>query len=218
MKILELFPDLRKNGTVLCLGAHSDDIEIGCGGTLQQLAASSENLTIHWVVMSASGIREQEARASAKDYLSQVAHSELVIKNFRNGFFPYIGAEIKEFFETLKSLPRPDLILTHYHRDLHQDHRTVGELTWNTFRDHLILEYEIVKYDGDLGSPNLFVPLDRSHIAAKTSGLNRHFGSQHDKQWFSTDTFEGLSRLRGVQCNSATGLAEAFYCRKAVLG
>jgi LmbE family N-acetylglucosaminyl deacetylase len=218
MKTLELFESLRNGGSVLCLGAHSDDIEIGCGGTLQKLLAESKNLTVHWVVLSAAGVREEEARASATDYLNAASQSKLTIMNFRNGFFPYHGAEIKEFFETLKALPRPDLILTHYNGDLHQDHRCAAELTWNTFRDHLILEYEIPKYDGDLGSPNLFVPLDESHVRLKTVGLNRHFRSQHDKQWFSATTFEGLGRLRGVQCNSPTGLAEAFYCRKAVIG
>lgn len=218
MKILDLFDSLRDGGTVLCIGAHSDDIEIGCGGTLHKLLEGSSNVTVIWVVLSAHGHREHEARASAEEYFARAGRSELIVKTFRNGFFPYLGPVVKEFFEVLKDQPSPDLILTHYRQDLHQDHRTVSELTWNTFRDHLIVEYEIAKYDGDLGSPNLFVPLEAAQLERKIAGLHRHFGSQLDKQWFSAETFAGLARLRGVQCNSPTGLAEAFYCRKAVIG
>lgn len=217
MKSLSLINDLRQGGTVLCLGAHSDDIEIGCGGTLLNLLEDSSDVTVNWVVLSASGARKHEAQASANLFLKHAATRNIIIKDFRNGFFPYVATEIKEFVETLKDLPAPDLILTHYDKDMHQDHRIVSELTRNTFRNHLILEYEIPKYDGDTGSPNMFVPLEATHLRSKVSALETYFGSQHDKQWFSSDTFEGLARLRGIQCNSRTGHAEAFYCRKSVL-
>ena len=216
MKALNLINELGNGGTVLCLGAHSDDIEIGCGGTLFKLLESSQGLTVNWVVLSASGPRKQEALDSANHFLAPVKQRNVILKQFRNGYFPYVATEIKEFFETLKDLPRPDLILTHYDQDMHQDHRTVSELTRNTFRDHLILEYEIPKYDGDTGSPNMFVSLEKAHLKSKVAALESYFSSQRDKQWFSADTFLGLSRLRGIQCNSPTGHAEAFYCKKIV--
>ena len=213
-----LLSKLRPGGTVLCLGAHSDDIEIGCGGTLLKLAEQVPGLTVHWVVLCAKGRRAEEARASAEHVLEGVANRQILLEEFRNGFFPYIGAEIKEYFESLKTLESPDVILTHCLHDRHQDHRTVAELTWNTFRDHAVLEYEIAKYDGDLGSPNAFVTLTEGTLAKKIEILDTHFGSQRDKQWFTADTFRGLCRLRGIECNSPTGLAEAFYARKLVLG
>ena len=204
-------------GVVLCLGAHSDDIEIGCGGTIRKLVDQSTGLTVNWVVFSANGIREDEARSSAEQILASTKDSKIEIKNFRNGFFPYVATEIKEFFESIKNLPKPDLIFTHYRNDRHQDHRLISELTWNTFRDHLILEYEIPKYDGDLSSPNMFVTLTHDQLNTKQEHLMKHFKSQHDKQWFTKDTFASLCRIRVIECNSPTGFAEGFYGSKMVL-
>lgn len=204
--------------TLLCLGAHSDDIEIGCGGTVRKIVAASRNLAVHWVVLSANGVRADEARSASADLLTGVEKKTVTLKGFRNGFFPYIGAEIKEFFELLKQSCRPDLILTHCRHDLHQDHRIVSELTWNTFRGHAILEYEIPKYDGDLGSPNAFVTLTEEEVADKVTILDTHFRSQQQKQWFTGDTFRGLCRIRGIECGSPTGFAEGFYARKIVVG
>jgi LmbE family N-acetylglucosaminyl deacetylase len=202
---------------ILCLGAHSDDIEIGCGGTLLKLIDLYPNLHVHWVVLGASGDREQEAMNSARSVLQKVIHKQIIIRGFRDGFFPYKGAEIKEYFETLKSSIDPDLILTHYRHDRHQDHRLVSDLTWNTFRDHLIWEYEIPKYDGDLGSPNLFVHLSEEICSQKIANLFTHFESQSNKGWFTEDTFLSILRIRGVESNSPSKYAEGFYCRKMVL-
>jgi LmbE family N-acetylglucosaminyl deacetylase len=205
-------------GTLLCVGAHSDDLEIGCAGTVRKLVRMNPGLRVDWVVCTASGVREQEARESAKELLARARSANVVLKSFRNGYFHSAVAEIKEFFESLKSLPAPDVILTHYRHDLHQDHRTVAELTWNTFRDHTILEYEVPKFDGDLGAPNVFMTLSAEEVGAKVALLQGHFHSQRDKQWFSGSTFEGLCRIRGIECNSPTGFAEAFYGRKLVIG
>jgi LmbE family N-acetylglucosaminyl deacetylase len=213
MQHVSLIDQLPRGGTVLCLGAHSDDIEIGCGGTVQKLLAARPDLGVHWIVFTARGEREREAKDSATHMLSNAAASSVKIMGFRNGFFPYVAADIKEFFETLKPV-EPHLILTHYRHDLHQDHRVIAELTWNTFRSHLVLEYEVPKYDGDLGSPNVFVDLTEKEIEGKVDVLMRFFKTQHDKQWFTADTFKGLSRLRGIESNSPTGYAEAFYGRK----
>jgi LmbE family N-acetylglucosaminyl deacetylase len=202
---------------VLCLGAHSDDIEIGCGGTLLKLAAHARNVVIHWVVFSAIQERRQEAHDSAAAFLANVAKSTIVLHQFRDGFLPYAGMELKECFEQLKHECSPDLILTHYRNDLHQDHRTISELTWNTFRNHLILEYEIPKYDGDFGSPNVFVPLDRDICQRKIQYLFEYFKTQREKQWFSHELFSAILRLRAMEANATSGYAEAFYCRKLLL-
>jgi LmbE family N-acetylglucosaminyl deacetylase len=199
---------------ILCLGAHSDDIEIGCGGTLLKLIDLYPDLHIHWVVMGASGAREQEASNSAFSFLEHVSNKKIIIRGFRDGFFPYHGAEIKEYFEELKFGIAPDLILTHYRDDRHQDHRLISDLTWNTFRDHLIWEYEIPKYDGDLGSPNLFVQLSEEICHKKVANLFAHFGSQTNKSWFTEDTFFSMLRIRGLESNSPSKYAEGFYCRK----
>jgi LmbE family N-acetylglucosaminyl deacetylase len=201
---------------VLCLGAHSDDIEIGCGGTLLKLMDLYPNLTIYWVVLGASGQREQEALASADSFLEGIDRKQVIVKGFRDGFFPYIGMEIKEYFEELKRDVSPDLILTHYRHDRHQDHRLISDLTWNTFRDHLIWEYEIPKYDGDLGSPNVFVHLNEAICRRKIGHLFEHFGTQANKGWFTEDTFLSILRLRGIESNAPERYAEAFYCRKTV--
>jgi LmbE family N-acetylglucosaminyl deacetylase len=202
---------------VLCLGAHSDDLEIGCGGTILKLAEGDTPLDITWVVFSANEERRSEATESANVFLERVAKKEVMVNDFRDGFFPYIGGEIKEYFETLKKRLSPDLILTHYRHDLHQDHRVISELTWNTFRNHFILEYEIPKYDGDLGSPNAFVQLDESTSRRKIETILAFFQTQEHRHWFSADLFMSLLRLRGMESAAPTGYAEAFYCRKMVL-
>ena len=214
---LSLGASARPPRTLLCLGAHCDDIEIGSGGTVLRLAEHYPELQVYWVVLSSSPVREKEARTSADRFLRGIRHKEIVIKDFRNSFFPFVGAQIKEYFEELKRQVSPDLVLTHTRGDLHQDHRLTCELTWNTFRDHLILEQEIPKYDGDLGAPNVFVPLEAAHCEAKVSTILEAFTSQHDHPWFTRETFMALMRLRGVESNSPSGYAEAFYCRKAVL-
>jgi LmbE family N-acetylglucosaminyl deacetylase len=196
---------------VLAIGSHADDIEIGCGGTLLHLARTVDELEVRWVVLSASGDRADEARASAAAF-----GVELDVQGFRDAFFRY-GGEVKEFFEELKGRFEPDLVLTHHDADRHQDHRLVAELTWNTFRDHLILEYEIPKYDGDLGTPNVFVPLEEEVARRKVELLLESFPSQRGKRWFTDDLFMGLMRLRGMECNAPGGLAEAFYARKLSL-
>lgn len=202
---------------VLCLGAHADDIEIGCGATVLQLVAARPQALFHWVVFSADEEREREARHSASLFLSSTARHQVVVKRFRDGFFPYVGAEIKECFEQLKREVSPDVIFTHYRGDRHQDHRLISELTWNTFRDHLILEYEVPKYDGDLGSPNCYVPLDEAVCRMKTDYLVATFKSQLAKRWFSADTFRGLLRIRGIEAGAPAGYAEAFYAHKLVV-
>ena len=203
---------------VLCLGAHCDDLEIGCGGTILKLAESPNPPEFTWVVFSSDPVREAEAMRSARTFLRGAAQSRIVIQNFRDGFFPYDGGRLKEAFEELKTIVSPDLVVTHYRDDRHQDHRMVSELTWNTFRDHLIVEYEIPKYDGDLGSPNLFVPLDDTVCRRKIDVILTTFVSQKDKRWFSEEVFRALLRLRGTECNAVSNYAEAFYCRKLVLG
>ena len=202
---------------VLCLGAHADDLEIGCGGTILKLASGGRPLAVTWVVWSAEGTRHQEARDSAELFLSQAKSKTVALKAFRDGFFPYQGQEIKEEFEALKTRLSPDLIFTHFRDDLHQDHRLISELTRNTFRHQLILEYEIPKYDGDMGAPNLFVELDASLARQKVAAILDNFPSQAGKQWFDEDLFFALLRLRGMECAAPAKYAEGFYCRKAVL-
>jgi LmbE family N-acetylglucosaminyl deacetylase len=201
---------------ILCLGAHSDDIEIGCGGTVLKLLGESDSVSVYWVVLGASGEREEEARKSADVFLARAKERQVVINRFRDGFFPYVGYEIKEYFESLKGLVTPDVVFTHYRQDLHQDHRLVSDLTWNTFRNHLVLEYEIPKYDGDLGVPNFFVHLPRATASLKTQQLLRCFRTQAGRAWFTENTFLSLMRLRGVESNAPEEFAEAFHCRKIV--
>jgi LmbE family N-acetylglucosaminyl deacetylase len=202
---------------VLCLGCHSDDIEIGCGGTILRLAEQHPGSVFHWVVFSAIGERKDEARRGASLFTESATLSGPVLKEFRDGFMPFVGAEVKEVFEDLKNRFEPDLVLTHYGKDSHQDHRFISELTWNTFRNHLVLEYEIPKYDGDLSQPNFYVPLPDGTFQKKVRYLMDVFQSQQRRQWFQESTFLGLMRLRGVECNAQSGYAEAFHCRKMVL-
>jgi LmbE family N-acetylglucosaminyl deacetylase len=202
---------------VLCLGAHPDDIEIGCGGSLLRLCREHPGTVVHWVVLGAIGPRAEEARAGAERFTAPAAGGEVTVMDFRDGFFPFQGAAIKEFFEDLKERFSPDLIFTHCRADRHQDHRLVSDLTWNTWRDHTILEYEVPKWDGDLGIPNGFVPLSRALAERKVEEILSAFASQRGKPWFTADTFLGLMRLRGNECRAEEGFAEAFHARKLVL-
>lgn len=201
---------------VLCLGAHSDDIEIGCGGTLLRLFAERPDTTARWVVFSAAGKRADEARASAADFLAGARSSEVQLEAFRDGFFPYDGGRVKEAFEAIKAQFQPDVVFTHCRGDLHQDHRIVNELTWNTFRDHLVLEYEIPKFDGDMGRPDTFVRLDTGTAARKTDLIWKHFASQREKHWLTRENLLALMRLRAIECRAPEGFAEAFFGRKIV--
>jgi len=203
--------------SILCLGAHSDDIEIGAGATLLSMQERGIRLEVHWCVLSGSGERENEARASASDFLSAAQRARIEIMSFRDGFFPEQGEAIKSWFEELRERVDPDLILTHRKGDAHQDHRQVYRLTWNTFRDHLILEYEIPKWDGDMGQPNLYVPISASALKRKIDLLITHFGTQRSKQWFDPEAFLGLARLRGMECRAPERYAEAFVGRKLAL-
>jgi LmbE family N-acetylglucosaminyl deacetylase len=202
---------------VLAIGCHADDIEIGCGGTLLRLAAMYPEAEVLWVVLTAEAARADEARRSSADFTAGFGSARVLLGGFRDGFLPYEGGAVKEFFEALKDEIVPDVIFTHQRGDLHQDHRLACELTWNTFRDHLVLEYEIPKYDGDLGAPNVFVHLDEPTVNRKIELLLAHFGSQSDRRWFTDDLFRALLRLRGMESNSPSGQAEAFYSRKLVL-
>ena len=213
MKQISLGPVSR----VLCLGAHSDDIEIGAGGTLLKLAERAGDLEICWVVFSAPGSRADEARLSADDFLSGIGRKQIKIGSFRESYFPSEWPSIKEWLEEIKVNFVPDIVFTHYRDDRHQDHRVLSDLAWNTFRNHLILEYEILKYDGDLGQPNVFVPVSEQLCTRKIELLMKHFQTQSTRHWFTSDTFEAIHRIRGIECVSPTGRAEAFYCRKMLL-
>ena len=202
---------------ILCLGAHSDDIEIGCGAAVLELLAANPDARIVWVVCSGDGPRELEARRSARLFLKGASRSEVVLKGFRDGFFPDQHRPIKEFFEELKRRVSPDLILTHYREDRHQDHRVISDLTWNTWRNHLVLEYEIPKYDGDLGTPNVFVPVSADASRRKVRNLCSVFKTQRNHHWFTREVFLGLMRIRGLECCAPSGYAEAFHSRKAVV-
>jgi LmbE family N-acetylglucosaminyl deacetylase len=202
---------------ILCLGAHADDIEIGCGGTILRLATQYPGCVLHWVVFSALGVREAEARRAAALFAGSTTRKGPLLKTFSDGFMPFVGAEVKVVFEELKQVVSPDVIFTHNRRDAHQDHRLIADLTWNTFRDHWILEYEIPKYDGDLGQPSVFVPLPLEVAQQKVRYLIEAFPSQHSKHWFEEATFLALMHLRGIECRAPSGYAEAFYCHKLVL-
>jgi LmbE family N-acetylglucosaminyl deacetylase len=219
LPMIKLNLNTGKDGSlkVLCLGAHSDDIEIGCGGTILHLIDQYPNCTFYWVVFSAIGARGSEAQQAAEWFAGPQRLERVLLKEFRDGFMPFVGSEVKATFEDLKHSVSPDLILTHQRKDAHQDHRLLSELTWNTFRDHLILEYEIPKYDGDLGQPNVFVSLESHVCDTKVRYLMDAFRSQHSKKWFEESTFRSLMRLRGMECNAPSGYAEAYYCRKLSL-
>lgn len=199
--------------TVLCIGAHCDDIEIGCGATLVRMAREHPKLSFFWAVFAGSSVREQESRAAAAQLLG-VQRVELQYFGFRESYFPSQQDQVKDAFESLKATVKPDLILTHRIEDRHQDHRVLADLTWNTFRSHLILEYEIPKYEGDLGQPNFFVPVSATDLDHKVEMLMRSFSSQHSRSWFTSETFRALARIRGIECAAASGYAEAFHARK----
>lgn len=203
--------------TVLCLGAHADDIEIGCGGTLLEMLAANDGIKVCWVVLSSTPQRAAEAISSAELFLESAAERQIIVEEFRDRFFPCQLESIKEYFDELGRSINPDLIFTHRRDDMHQDHRVVSELTWNTFRDHVVLEYEIPKYEGDLGHPNLFVPLSEAVMQRKVETLMEQFPSQHSRNWFSAETFRALPRIRGLECNAPAGWAEAFHARKLCL-
>lgn len=203
---------------ILCLGAHSDDIEIGCGGTLLRLIRENPSLHVHWVVFG--GQKEQraaEAKASAARFLRGAATSEFVIGQFRDAYMATQYVEVKDFFEAHLKNVKPDLVFTHFRDDRHQDHRLLSDLAWNTWRDHTILEYEILKYDGDLGRPNLYAPIPEDLCRRKIELLMEGFPTQAGRQWFTEDTFWGMLRIRGVEANSPTKFAEAFHARKLVI-
>jgi LmbE family N-acetylglucosaminyl deacetylase len=215
--MLSLSLDLPRNRAprLLVLGAHSDDIEIGCGGTVRFLLERHPGAEVRWVVFAAGdGARAAEARGAAARFLRGAGEVAVETHRFRDGFFPAEFTHLKEVFEALKAGPAPDLVLTHRRLDHHQDHRQLAELTWNTFRDTAVLEYEIPKYDPDLGNPNLFVPLTRAQAEEKVAILMEEFPTQRRRAWFTPDTFTGLMRLRGVQCNAPSGFAEGFHASK----
>jgi LmbE family N-acetylglucosaminyl deacetylase len=201
---------------ILCLGAHPDDIEIGCGGTLLRLTEEMPKASFYWVVFSGDGKRQKEANDSAKAFLETPKVSKIIVKQFKDSYFPFIGDQIKGFFEELKRDISPDMIFTHYGNDAHQDHRLISSLTWNTFRDNFVLEYEIPKFDGDLVTPNLYVPLSDVLVKKKTNLILENFSSQQEKPWFTEDSFMSFLRIRGIECNSQSKYAEAFHCRKIV--
>jgi LmbE family N-acetylglucosaminyl deacetylase len=201
---------------VLCMGAHSDDIEIGCGGAILRIAEQYPDCEFYWVVFNAIGERESEARRAADLFAGARLRSPL-LKTFKDGFMPFVGSEVKAVFENELKQLSPDLVFTHNGNDAHQDHRLICQLTWNTFREHFILEYEIPKYDGDMGRPNLFVPLTQEQYQKKVANIMEAFQTQHGKPWFQPETFLSLMRLRGMECNAPSGYGEAFYCRKVVL-
>ena len=216
--MLKLQPQASHGGPLrlLCIGAHSDDIEIGCGGTVLSWLASMPAVDVTWVVLSADGARKTEARRSARAMLSRAREHSIIIENFRDGFFPAQYPEVKGFLEEVKQDVDPDVVLTHCLHDRHQDHRLIAELTWNTWRDHLVLEYEIPKYEGDLASPNTYVGVPAGLARRKAAHLNRHFSSQRSKDWFVEENFLALMRLRGMESRSPSGFAEAFHARKLV--
>jgi len=203
--------------SILCLGAHSDDIEIGVGGTILSLIASGVKLDVHWCVLSAANVRAEEAHGSALDFLKQAAHCRIEIGSFEDSVFPSQSREIKQWLRDIRDRTVADVVFTHRRDDAHQDHREISALTWNVFRDHLILEYEIPKWDGDLGQPNLYMPLSRAILDRKVALLTEHFATQRSKDWFDAETFQGLARLRGMECRATERYAEAFVMRKGAL-
>jgi len=203
--------------TILCLGAHADDLEIGCGGTVRELVAARPAMEVYWVVLSGDQQRAAEATRCAELFLEKAQRKTITVEGFRDSSFPYVGGKIQEFFRALAKKLDPDLIFTHRREDMHQDHQLVAELTWNNFRKHLILEYEIPKYEGDLGAPNVFMPLSGEACGFKVDTVIDCFVSQHGRPWFTRDALWSLLRLRGLECHSPSRYAEGLYCRKAIL-
>jgi LmbE family N-acetylglucosaminyl deacetylase len=217
MHRIDLFASLERlerPARILALGAHCDDIEIGCGGTILRLADARPRVEVLWAVFCSSATRAQEARASAAAFLQGAAEQRIVVHEFQDAFLPYSGPAVKEAFEALKKDFSPDIVFTHYREDRHQDHRLVSDLTWNTWRDHLILEYEIPKFDGDFGSPNVFSALPRGTLEKKIDLIFEHYRSQAGRQWFTRDLLQAVPRIRGMECVAPDRVAEAFYARK----
>lgn len=217
MHRLSLFTEGEGVRKILALGAHADDVEIGCGGTLLRLLSERSDLEVTWVVFCSTPERAREAEISAERFLERASRRRVIVKSHRDGFLPTEQARVKEEFEELKGQLSPNLILTHFRDDRHQDHRLVSELTWNTWRNHAIWEFEIPKYDGDFGTPNAFFHLSEEIARRKVDLLMEHFGTQRSKHWFTEDLFLACLRLRGMESNAPTRAAEAFYCRKAVI-
>jgi LmbE family N-acetylglucosaminyl deacetylase len=217
--VLTLAPELglKRPLRLLCIGAHSDDLEIGCGASVMKWLSGRRQVEVTWVVLSAAGVRAAEARRSAQALLARAKSRTVALEAFRDTYFPAQYAELKRYFEALRKKCDPDIVLSHRLEDRHQDHRLVAELTWNTWRDHLILEYEIAKYDGDLDRPNAYVPVSKALAQRKVRHLERSFGSQRSRDWFTPDAFLGLMRIRGVEARAASGYAEAFHARKLTL-
>jgi LmbE family N-acetylglucosaminyl deacetylase len=216
MHRIELVSGTPGAARILALGAHCDDIEIGCGGTMLRLAEERADLEVLWVVFGSTDDRAAEARASAADFLAGFRRSRVAIHDFQDGYMPASMAAIKDAFETLKAAYVPDIIFSHHRHDRHQDHRLISDLTWNTWRNHVILEYEIPKYDGDFGSPGVFAPLTSATMDRKIELILRHFRSQSQKHWLTGDLLRAVARIRGMECVASEGLAEAFYSRKLV--
>ncbi len=216
--MLRLIPEVRRGQRLklLCIGAHSDDLEIGCGATVLNWLASMPAVEVTWVVLGAEGTRAAEAHRSARGLLARAAARKVIVTDFRDCYMQSQYTDVKSHFESLKKEVDPDLVLTHRLEDRHQDHRLAAELTWNTWRNHVVLEYEIPKYEGDLVTPNVYVPISKSLARRKIGHLHRCFSSQRGKDWFTADTFLGLMRLRGLESRSASGFAEAFHARKLV--
>lgn len=202
----------KQNLNLLCIGAHCDDIEIGCGGTILKILDEYQVNSVMWIVFSSNEIRKKEAQISAESFLHEIEKKTIKIESYKDGFLPDSFAEIKESFEQIKNSYNPDLIFTHYRNDIHQDHHLLGDLTWNTFRNHLILEYEIPKFDGDFGIPNFYVPLEEEIVKRKNEIIINSFQSQVKKHWFNNETFNAILRLRGME--SVSKFSEAFYARK----
>jgi LmbE family N-acetylglucosaminyl deacetylase len=202
---------------VLCVGAHCDDIEIGCGGTLLSLGKSHTDLKITCAIFSGNDDRQREARKSLESLFSAAADLQIVFHDFADGRLPFVGEAVKNAMEDIRGNIDPDLIFTHWEGDRHQDHRFLSEVTWNTFRDHLIMEFEIPKYDGDFGSPGVFCPLDKDTAERKVDHLMRAYRSQASKDWFTPDLFMSVLRIRGMEARADSGFAEGFYCRKLPL-
>jgi LmbE family N-acetylglucosaminyl deacetylase len=217
--VLALLPKVKRGVPLrlLCIGAHSDDIEIGCGATILSWLDSFPSVDVTWVVLNGVSERKQEARRSAGAFLMRAKHSRIVFGTFQDGYLPAQYSKAKAFFEKVKKGTEPDIVLTHFLNDRHQDHKLVAELTWNTWRNHLVFEYEIPKYEGDLAQPNGYLPVSEAIAHLKVAHLERFFATQRSKGWFAAENFLALMRIRGLECRSSSGYAEAFHVRKFVL-
>jgi LmbE family N-acetylglucosaminyl deacetylase len=216
MLALTLAPPSARQLDILCIGAHCDDIEIGCGGTILSLQRQYPRCKIHWLVLTSVPTRRQEAMTAVRKFIRPSARGEVRIGTLPDGYLPAHFSEVKTQFEDLKRAIHPDLILTHHELDRHQDHSLISQITWQTFRDHMIWEYEIPKYDGDLLTPNMYVPLVSAVAARKVAMIVRTFSSQETKSWFSAENLLAAMRIRGLESRSPSGFAEAFHCRKLV--